>query len=593
MNLYTGSVLHVDLTAGTTTKMPLRQDWLREYWGGWGLAARYFQEYSAPGTDPLSPDNPVIIMTGPLCGTLVPLSARFCLMSKSPHTGTVFESNAGGAFGPELKFAGFDGMVITGRSKQPVYLLIQNGRAELRDATALWGLGIFETEERLQNLTGGAKTLSIGPAGENLVSFSCIGTEAYRQLGRGGTGALFGSKNLKAVACRGTGAVRVADMKAFLSVMTQAKTESLLTADNLWAKSDGTPVLVDLTNEMGIHPTRNFTYGVNTEKSGLDSEAMKAARAGERACWSCPMACGKFTRIDGVEIEGPEYETLCLAGSNCGVNDLAGIARFNRLCDDLGLDTISTGATIGLAMDMAEQGLRDFGLRFGEVPEYLAVVEEMARLSTDRGRDLALGVKRLAAKHAAEDLAVESKGMEFPAYEPRGNHGMGLAYATSERGACHLRAFTIFAEDPFDHDGLAQAVVAAQNLNAIKWAMCICDFWGTVTTDYLARQLSSGLGEEVTAEELDRAGERIWNLLRLLNAREGFTAGDDSLPRKILAQALRGGPHEGRTLTPDDLAGMKSIYYAARGWDDNAVPAASKLAALGLAPMNATEVHNA
>lgn len=593
MNLYTGSVLHVDLTAGTTTKMPLRQDWLREYWGGWGLAARYFQEYSAPGTDPLSPDNPVIIMTGPLCGTLVPLSARFCLMSKSPHTGTVFESNAGGAFGPELKFAGFDGMVITGRSRQPVYLLIRNGRAELRDASALWGLGIFETEERLQNLTGGAKTLSIGPAGENLVSFSCIGTEAYRQLGRGGTGALFGSKNLKAVACRGTGAVRVADMKAFLSVMTQAKTESLLTADNLWAKSDGTPVLVDLTNEMGIHPTRNFTYGVNTEKAGLDSEAMKAARAGERACWSCPMACGKFTRIDGVEIEGPEYETLCLAGSNCGVNDLAGIARFNRLCDDLGLDTISAGATIGLAMDMADKGLQDFGLRFGEVPEYLAVVEEMARLSTDRGRDLALGVKRLAAKYAAEDLAVESKGMEFPAYEPRGNHGMGLAYATSERGACHLRAFTIFAEDPFDHEGLAQAVVAAQNLNAIKWAMCICDFWGTVSTDYLARQLSSGLGEEVTAEELDRAGERIWNLLRLLNAREGFTAGDDSLPRKILTQALRGGPHEGRTLTPDDLAGMKSLYYAARGWDKNAVPAASKLKALGLAPMNAKEVRHA
>jgi hypothetical protein len=388
---------------------------------------------------------------------------------------------------------------------------------------------------------------------KTFVSFSCIGTEAYRQLGRGGTGALFGSKNLKAVACRGTGAVRVADMKGFLSIMTQAKTESLLTGDNLWAKTDGTPVLVDLTNEMGIHPTRNFSLGVNTEKSGLDSDAMKAARAGERACWSCPMACGKFTRIDGVEIEGPEYETLCLAGSNCGVNDLASIARFNRVCDDLGLDTISTGATIGLAMDMAEQGLRDFGLRFGGVPEYLAVVEEMARLSTDRGRDLALGVKRLAAKYAAEDLAVESKGMEFPAYEPRGNHGMGLAYATSERGACHLRAFTIFAENPFDDAQLAKDVVAAQNLNAIKWAMCICDFWGTITTEYLARQLSAGLGETVTAEELDRAGERIWNLLRLLNNREGFTAADDSLPKKILTQALRGGPHEGRTLDTYEL----------------------------------------
>ena len=593
MNLYTGSVLHVDLGAGTALPRPLRQEWLRDYWGGWGLAARYFQEHSAPGCDPLAPENPVIIMTGPLCGTLVPLSARFCLLSKSPHNGTVFESNAGGAFGPELKFAGFDGIVVTGRAERPVYLFIGNGRAELRDASDLWGLGIFETEERLQRVTGGAKTLSIGPAGENLVTFSCVGTEAYRQLGRGGTGALFGSKNLKAIACKGSGGVRVADMKSFLSVMTQARDESLLTADNLWAKSDGTPVLVDLTNEMGIHPTRNFTYGVNTEKSGLDSEAMKAARAGERACWSCPMACGKFTRLGGVEIEGPEYETLCLAGSNCGVNDLADIARFNRLCDDLGLDTISTGATIGLAMDMAEKGLHDFGLRFGGVPEYLAVVEEMARLATDRGRDLALGVKRLAAKYAAEDLAVESKGMEFPAYEPRGNHGMGLAYATSERGACHLRAFTIFAEDPFDHGGLAQAVVSAQNLNAIKWAMCICDFWGTVSTEYLARQLSTGLGEEVTAGELDRAGERIWNLLRLLNAREGFTAADDSLPRKILTQALRGGPHEGRTLTAADLAAMKSLYYAARGWDEDAVPAPSRLEALGIAPMTAKEVRHA
>ena len=593
MNLYTGSVLHVDLTAGTAEAMPLRQDWLREYWGGWGLAARYFQEYSAPGTDPLSPDNPVIIMTGPLCGTLVPLSARFCFMSKSPHTGTVFESNAGGAFGPELKFAGFDGMVITGRSEKPVYLFIRNGRAELRDASTLWGLGIFETEEKLQQLTGGAKTLAIGPAGENLVSFSCIGTEAYRQLGRGGTGALFGSKNLKAVACRGTGAVRVADMKGFLSIMTQAKTESLLTGDNLWAKTDGTPVLVDLTNEMGIHPTRNFSLGVNTEKSGLDSDAMKAARAGERACWSCPMACGKFTRIDGVEIEGPEYETLCLGGSNCGVNDLASIARFNRVCDDLGLDTISSGATIGLAMDMAEQGLRDFGLRFGGVPEYLAVVEEMARLSTDRGRDLALGVKRLAAKYAAEDLAVESKGMEFPAYEPRGNHGMGLAYATSERGACHLRAFTIFAENPFDGEQLAKDVVAAQNLNAIKWAMCICDFWGTITTEYLARQLSAGLGETVTTGELDRAGERIWNLLRLLNNREGFTADDDNLPKKILTQALRGGPHAGRTLEAHELEAMKSLYYAARGWDADAVPKPATLATLGLAPLTNAEVRHA
>lgn len=584
MHLYVGKMLIVDLTINKVSTEPLRLDWIREYWGSWGLALRYYCDAVKPEVDPLSPENAVVIMTGPLGGTLVPLASRLCLVSKSPHTGTIFESNVGGAFGSELKFAGYDGIIIKGRAAAPVFLKIADDRVTLESAETLTGRGIFETEKLLEAAIGSpdAKCLAIGPAAENLITFSMIGSEAYRQFGRGGTGALFGSKNLKGIVCRGTGAVTVANMGAFLERVTHYKINDLLTEDNLWAKTDGTPILVEVTNEMGIHPTSNYTRGFNGHKEMLNSDAIQAAKLGNRACSSCPMACGKFTRVNSAEIEGPEYETLCLAGSNCEVNDLEAVIRFNRLCDDLGLDTMSCGSTISLAMEMTETGRHDFNLRFGQSDEYLKVIYEIATLSTERGRDLAMGAKKLAAKYGAEDLSMEVKGLEMPAYEPRGNYGMGIAYATSERGACHLRAFPIFTPDPFDIEALVTEVAAAQNANGIKWSMGFCDFWGTMNTGIEADLLTTGLGEEVTPAELDLAGERIWNLSRLFNLRAGLTAADDTLPKKILERPLEEGAQAGKVFSHEDLTKAMQSYYRLRSWNEQGVPSEQKRIDLGL-----------
>ncbi|MDT8445038.1 MAG: aldehyde ferredoxin oxidoreductase family protein, partial [Desulfuromonadales bacterium] len=573
-----------DLTTRQISSEPLRREWIRQYWGSWGLALRYYWDLVEPSVDPLSAENAIVIMTGPFSGTLVPLTSRLSLVSKSPHTGTIFTSNVGGAFGPELKFAGYDGLIIKGAADSPVYLKIVDDQVSLEDASAMMGKGIFETEALLEEAVGelGAKTLAIGPAGEKQITYSMIGSESYRQFGRGGTGALFGSKNLKGVICRGSKSVQVADMPKFIERITHHKTENLFTEDNLWANSDGTAVLVDVTNEMGIHPTKNYTAGINERKGALNSDAIKAAKISDRACAGCPLACGKFTRIGDAEIEGPEYETLCLGGSNCEINDLEAIIKFNRVCDDLGLDTMSCGSTISMAMEMTESGRHDFGIRFGDGEEYLKLVEEIATLSTERGRDLAMGAKKLAEKYASSDLSMEVKGLEMPAYEPRGNYGMGLAYATSERGACHLRAFTIFSETPFDIDVQVQDVINGQNFNAIKWSMCYCDFWGSINTDVTADLLSVGLGEEVTAAELDLAGERIWNLSRLFNLHNGFGSADDRLPEKVLKNPLKHGPNAGKTFAPEDFSVALRSYYQKRGWDEQGQPGAAKLAELGL-----------
>jgi putrescine aminotransferase len=583
MNLYAGQVLHVDLTARKVEPKPIRQEWLKDYIGGWGLATRYFYDLVDPKVDPLAADNGVVIMTGPLCGTLAPTASRLSLVSKSPHTGTIFETNVGGAFGPELKFAGFDGIVITGQADRPVYLRIEDDRIRIEDADEIWGKGIFETEEWITKTMGpGVKSLSIGPAGENLVTYSCIGSEAYRQMGRGGAGALFGAKKLKAIACRGTGGVQVADMGVFWEKISGHQASNLFTDDNLWAKNDGTPMLIDVTNEMGIHPTRNYSAGINAARHKLDSEAVQAVKIGDRACASCPLGCGNFTSLNGIEMEGPEYETLCLGGSNCEINELEQVMRFNRLCDDLGLDTMSAGATIGLAMELSDSGVHDFGLKFGGVQGYLDIVNEIANLRTERGKDLAMGAARLAAKYGVQDRAAHAKGLEMPAYDPRGSYGMGLAYATSERGACHLRAFPIFAEDPFKLKPLTRDVIDQQNANAAKWSMCFCDFWGSVDTAIMADMLGAGLGRQISAKDLDRAGERIWNLNRLFNLEAGFTAGDDTISDKITGQAMKQGPHDGRILSKEDLAEMRALYYHLRGWDSEGKPGEEKLAELGL-----------
>jgi len=584
MNLYAGKMLFVNLTDNSISIEPLRKDWLEKYWGCWGLALRYYCELSTPEVDPMSKDNPLVIMTGPLGGTLMPMTSRFCMASKSPATGTIFSTNIGGAFGPELKLAGYDGIVVTGKATDWQYLSILDGRVTLKDARDLAGKGIFNTEKFLKEIEGvtEAKCLSIGTAGENLVQYACIGSECYRQMGRAGGGALWGSKKLKGIVCRGTGSIHVADMAAFMEKVEHYKKSDLLTEHNTWTSDYGTPGNIDYTNEVGAHPTRNFTYGFNEDKDKINGDAVAAATIAHRACTSCPMACGKFTKLNDAEVEGPEYETLCLGGSNCEISDLEKIIQFNRICDDLGMDTISCGNVLGLAMDMTERNVHDFGLRFGQAEEYLKVVEEIGLCSTERGKDLALGAKKLAEKYQAQDLVAEVKGLEFPAYEPRGNYGMGLAYTTSERGACHLRGYTMEAEDPFDLDALVEIAIEDQTVSQLKWSMGLCDFWATLDLKMVADIFSTGLGEAVSAKDLYKSGERIWNLGRLFNLAAGFTFKDDMLPEKILTKPLKKGPNDGRVFKMKDFESIRSKYYKSREWDQQGIPTKKKCVELGL-----------
>ncbi len=584
MNLFAGKVLIVDLTTGQLSKEPLRMDWAREYWGSYGLATRYYWDAVSPDVDPFSAENALVIMPGALTGTIVPMTGRTSMTSKSPLTGTIFNTNVGGAFGPELKFAGYDGIIIKGRAAAPVYLKIVDDEVSLESAEALTGKGIFETEKSLEEAVGtpDARCLAIGPAGEQQVPYAIIGSDAYRQMGRAGGGALFGSKNLKGIVCRGTGAVKVADLQGFWAKASHYKETNLFDELNLWAKTDGTPVLVDVTSEVGVLPVRNFTQGSSERLQSINTDAIKAVKQGERGCASCPQACGKFTRIGDAKVEGPEYEALALAGANCDVYDMESIIRYNSLCDDLGLDIMSCANTVALAMDITESGRGDLGLKFGDV-DFFKVVTEIANLSTERGRDLALGAKKLAEKYHATDMSMEVKGLEMPAYDPRGNYGMGVAYATSERGACHLRAFTLFAEDPFDTSTLVEEVQAMQNFNSVKWSLGFCEFWATLDSEILADLLTSALGEEVSADEIDRAGERIWNLNRLFNVKNGFSAKEDSLPEKVLNRKLeKAGPSEGRVFGLEDFEQAKQVYYRMRDWDENGIPSATKIAELGL-----------
>jgi aldehyde:ferredoxin oxidoreductase len=586
---YTGKVLRVDLTSGRISSEPLREDWARDFIGGKGLVFRYLYAELRPGTDPLSPENKVVIFPGLLAGTIVATTARTCVGTRSPLTGTILDSYVGGGFGAMLRYAGWDGILIAGRAEKPVYLFIEDERVELRDASPVWGKGIWETENWLEEQAGPGRIvdLTAGPAGENLVPFACLTSEAYRQCGRGGLGAVFGSKNLKSIVVRGSGGVRVPNMAAFLETYRGLMKSSLLTEANLWANTEGTPMIVDPANAAGLFPTRGFTQGEFDGKDGINSAAVQAALIRKRACTNCPLACGRLTKSRTGEIlEGPEYETIGLGGGNCGVGDLSALIAYNRLCDNLGLDTISTGNVIGLAMTMTEEGIHDFGLRYGDIEGYLRTVEDIA-YRRGIGEDLSRGARYVARKYGGEGVVLEIKGLEFPAYDPRGAFGMGLAYATSERGACHLRSFVVANESlfstfyPDSFQGKPQMVINDQNLNSVKWTGIFCDFWAINAQD-IATLFSAATGRAFTAEEVMRIGERIWNVGRLFNLREGFGRQDDMPPRALFERPLRNGKAAGKVYTRQAYEAALDEYYALRGWTREGVPTPEKLAALGL-----------
>ncbi|MEE4275935.1 MAG: aldehyde ferredoxin oxidoreductase N-terminal domain-containing protein, partial [Thermoleophilia bacterium] len=380
MDFYKGNVLRIDLSAGTTTVEPLNMEWAEQYIGGKGLLLRYLWQEVPPKVDPWAPENPIILMTGPFAGTNVTTASRLVVGCKSPTTGILTDSYVGGSFAPELKFAGYDAVIITGKAAQPTVVVVKDDVVEFRPAAKYAGMTTSQIEEAMrQDVDPNAKTLSIGPAGEAKIPWACISTDQYHKAGRGGHGALMGDKNLKAVVVRGTGSVSVGDAKEFLADIYRIHKDYILTEDNLWANEEGTPMLTQIMSDAGVIPTRNWSSGTFDEVESINSDSFQKIKTKNRACYQCAIGCRQWHEAGGMATEGPEYETIALCGSNCGVSDIEALMKFNLECDELGMDTISCGAVVALAMDLTEKGVKDFGLRFGETDSYVKAPAMIAK----------------------------------------------------------------------------------------------------------------------------------------------------------------------------------------------------------------------
>ncbi len=611
MGGWTGKLLRVDLTTGRHQVDAIPAEWQRDYIGGRGLAARYLWEEMDPTVDPFSPDNVLIFATGPLTGTPVPCGARYMVVTKGALTNAITTSNSGGHWGPELKFAGYDLVLLTGAAARPSYLFIYDDRVELRDASHYWGKGVSDTEDGLRKELGipELRIACIGPAGENLVRFACIMNDKHRAAGRSGVGAVMGSKNLKAIAVRGTGGVAIAEPEPFLRSVWKMRATM---QDNPGRKSFtelGTASTIDMTQAFGGLPTRNFQQGQFEEYENLNGNTIKETRlVANKACFACTIACGRVTRLgehaDKYMVnmhprnwrtagEGPEYETAWALGADTGVGDLDAVLKANWLCNDLGLDPISMGATLAAAMELYQNGVLtdeqvERPLTFGSAEALIRMTEATA-YREGFGDELAEGSKRMGEKFHHPEVFMGSKGQEFPAYDPRGFQGMGVAYATCNRGGCHLRAWTPGWETSGEVDAHTPAgkgawVAREQDRTTAHDNTGVCLFVGGAggPLESFIPSTAAATGTAFTLADFLRAGERTWNLERMWNFRAGLTKADDSLPQRLLKQAHKAGPSAGVTVHLDE---MLPEYYHTRGWDDEGRPTPEKLAELGLATL--------
>ncbi|WP_424859486.1 aldehyde ferredoxin oxidoreductase family protein [Tepidimonas sp. HKU77] len=613
---WAGKILRVNLTAGTCTPEPLNMTWARQYLGSRGLGSKYLVEEVDPKVDPLSPDNKIIWATGPLTGTMASTGGRYTVITKGPLTGAIACSNSGGYWGAELKMAGWDMIIFEGRSPKPVYLYVNDDVAELRDASHLWGKSVWQTEEILKTSLQDPllRISSIGRAGENQVLFACVVNDLHRAAGRSGVGAVAGSKNLKAIAVRGTkGVGGIRDPQAFMAATRAAKkvlADNAVTGQGL--PKYGTQVLMNVINEIGALPTRNHRDVQFEGAKDISAEAMLTPRPSDgkthlvtnQACFGCTIACGRISKIDETHFSvqnkpqywgasgGLEYEAAWALGAANGVNDLEALQYANLICNEQGMDPISFGATVGAVMELYELGVltkEQIGIEapFGSA-RALCELADMTANGVGFGKEIALGSKRLCEKYGHPELSMSVKGQEFPAYDSRGIQGMGLAYATSNRGACHLRGYTVASEvlgipiktDPLTTEGKPELVKAFQDATAAFDSAGICIFTSFAwTLADVAPQVAAACGEEFTVQELERIGERIWNMERAFNNAAGFTARDDTLPPRLLTEPAKTGPAKGLT---NKLPEMLPKYYEVRGWDAEGRPKPETLARLGL-----------
>jgi aldehyde:ferredoxin oxidoreductase len=590
-----GRLLEVDLTGGVTRDHDLPEEVFRKYLGGRGLGARLIFDMLPAKTDPLSPSNLLFFLTGPLTGTKVPGSSKFVVVTKSPLTGAWCDSYSSGKLPGEIKKLGYDGMVIRGKSSSPCYLKIDNRGVRIKEAGWLWGKDSFETDRLIKEAEKepSAGVSSIGPAGEKLCRFACINSELYRQAGRGGVGAVMGSKNLKAIVIKGKGHVEQHDRSRLVELNRSSFQRSRQSRVAQARMKYGTPLTLNITHSGGILPTKNFQFGTWTPALGkIDSEGVHAKTASRKACISCITPCSLICRVSegeyrGALIEGPEYETLAMFGSNQVIDSLDHVLQANILCDKLGLDTISAGNVIGFVMECFEKGLissRDAGgfeLRFGDSAASLKAIEMMARRE-GFGDLLAEGVRKLSEHIGKESgrFAMHVKGMEFPGYEPRGAFGSALSYAVSPRGACHRRAWPPAKEilgdyDPFTIEGKAVMTKESYDENCILHSLLVCDFPAKFIPlsqeDYL-RYFEAVTGEVISKADFAVIADRIETLIRMFNNREGFTRKDDTLPDRTLNEPLPDGPAKGKCIGETNLKRMIDEYYEARGWDSAGVP---------------------
>jgi aldehyde:ferredoxin oxidoreductase len=590
MQGWAGKILDINLTDGAIETIPLDREMARLFLGGRGLGARLLWDLVGPEVKPLSPENVLIFTTGPITATGSQTSNRFNVSTKSPLTDTILHANSGGWWGMQLKRTGYDALIVRGKAKNPVMIEIKPEGVSIKDAGHLWGKGVFETTETLGQNRNKRNVLCIGPAGENQVRIAAIMNDKERALARGGPGAVMGSKNLKAIVVEGKERNKAADQDQFKFMLYE--TGKLLKASPLTSQAlpeFGTAVVMNVINEIGALPTRNFQQSQfeGADKIGGE-EITDTILVKNQACWACPITCTRITKTkSGKEGEGPEFESAWAFGAQCGIDDLDAITEANYLCNDMGLDTISMGNIIGCAMELAEKGLMEEPLGFGQADKLLALIQDTAH-RRGIGDEMAEGSYRMAEKHGAPELSMSVKKLEMPAYDPRGMQGQGLVFATGNRGACHETGNMLGPEvlalprliDRFATQGKAGIVSVHQDSAAVIDSLVYCKFANmAVAEEFFARTLSAVTGEAFTADDLMMVGERVWTLERLYNLREGFTEADDTLPKRMLEEPVSGGPSKGFTVK---LAPMLEEYYAFRGWDQNGVPKLEKLKELSL-----------
>lgn len=592
-------ILKINLTTGETTKYEIPQEWERDYMGGASLAARLLYSHLHADLDPVSPEAPLLFLNGPLSGTAGPTVGRFVVCGKSPATGLWAESNCGGFWGPELRFCGYDGLWITGKAERPVYLSLIGGMLEVRDAAGVWGKDTYESQEIIKREVNvsTAHVLTIGPAGENGVLFAGLFCDHGRTAGRTGLGAVAGSKNLKAIAVKGTQKIPLARPEVFASL--RGESNRALKADNVSQVTHevGTAGVADYADYLGSMPKKYYHQGTMENVDKVSGATMaETILTGVSACHACVIACGRVVNLgDGVKRKGPEYETVVGFGPNLLNDNLEEIVRLNEICDRYGMDTISASNTVGLAYHLFEMGVIGeaevgFPLLWGDTAAAGRLLELMGRRA-GIGDIMANGSRRFAAHFGVEEEAVQVNGLEVAYHDPRGVSGMALVYATSPRGACHNKSDYFFVDwgqadtslgmEYFEARAGAEKaanVARHQDWRSLCDSLVMCLF-GNVPGETVAGLVNAACGYDFGVDDLLRCGERGWTLKRAINNRLGLTRANDKLPKALL-EPLADGPVAGYV---PPLEEMLAAYYAARGWDPvTGRPAQATLLRLGL-----------